>query len=256
MNFKRLKSLTAIVFLLGHAALLASSPDEKEVMSEKRLTFSQVIEDVKFEGLSGREHWGCWSDGGLVSMKFSQRLPRKFILLLSAEAYAQNTDADIEVKCGWETRTFSLPKAMTISLNFSFVDNEDTISFAIPHPTCPTPAGQTGDTRLLGIKFFDMLIHPIDPDLTIPAGCIMAYAGSDTPSGWASCAGYTRACFDYPELFHAIGYKYTNSKEVTDQTKFSLPKIRGKLISYDSDSSDDDEDSAPKKVEIKHIIKY
>ena len=60
----------------------------------------------------------------------------------------------------------------------------------------------------------------------LPAGIMMAYAGTTTPAGWLPCDGRSVLRSDYPNLFASIGTTYG----AADGLHFSLPDMRGRIV--------------------------
>lgn len=59
-----------------------------------------------------------------------------------------------------------------------------------------------------------------------PAGCVMPYAGSNTPNGWLPCDGSLVLREEYPALFSAIGTTYGAGD---GSTTFALPNLQGRF---------------------------
>ncbi|MCL2335250.1 MAG: phage tail protein [Endomicrobia bacterium] len=59
----------------------------------------------------------------------------------------------------------------------------------------------------------------------VPAGTIIAYAGTSVPDGYFPCDGTTRNSLQFPELFQAIGTTYGG-----DITNFALPNLAGMFL--------------------------
>jgi phosphoglycerol transferase len=115
---------------------------------------------VKIEGLSGQEEWGRWSVGDKVKISFMTALPKKFTLIIKANAFGPNIQNDFKVTVGRETKKFRLtPPNDTISLDFNNVDNEKSIIIAIPKATSPKQLGISSDDRLLGIGLIELKVH-------------------------------------------------------------------------------------------------
>lgn len=64
-------------------------------------------------------------------------------------------------------------------------------------------------------------------DATIPAGTIVAYGGTATPTGWLICNGSTVSRTGNAALFAAIGTNYGNGD---GSTTFHLPDFRGRFL--------------------------
>ncbi len=61
----------------------------------------------------------------------------------------------------------------------------------------------------------------------VPAGTVMAYAGSTAPTGWIFCDGSAVSRSTYATLFAAIGTTYGSGN---GSTTFNLPDLRGRTI--------------------------
>ncbi len=60
----------------------------------------------------------------------------------------------------------------------------------------------------------------------VPAGTIVAYAGTAMPAGWLPCDGSTVSPGLYPALFDAIGTVYGGDGVNT----FAVPDLRGRML--------------------------
>lgn len=60
----------------------------------------------------------------------------------------------------------------------------------------------------------------------VPAGAMMAYAGSSAPAGWLMCAGQAVSRATYAALYAAISTTYGNGD---GSTTFGLPDLRGRV---------------------------
>lgn len=108
------------------------------------------------EGLSAAESWGRWSDAKEVVVHLRQPLPKNAIIILKAQAYADNATLPFKIRVGDQVQEFRLG-AMPQELGLSFVTDGSQRSFTIevPRPTSPAEHGAPADTRKLGIG----LIH-------------------------------------------------------------------------------------------------
>ena len=61
----------------------------------------------------------------------------------------------------------------------------------------------------------------------VPAGTVMAYAGSTAPSGWMFCDGSAVSRSTYSTLYSAIGTTYGTGN---GSTTFNVPDLRGRTI--------------------------
>lgn len=62
---------------------------------------------------------------------------------------------------------------------------------------------------------------------TVPAGSIMPYAGTSTPTGWLLCYGQEVSRSTYSTLFNAIGTTYGTGD---GSSTFNLPDLRGRAV--------------------------
>jgi len=102
--------------------------------------------------------------------------------------------------------------------------------------------GNTGDTdRGIGVYTTAAALAPIRANLVvqstimgstsetaaplIPAGVVVAWAGSTPPAGWLECAGTSVSTTTYAALFAICGHTFGGSGSA-----FNLPDIRGRAI--------------------------
>jgi microcystin-dependent protein len=64
---------------------------------------------------------------------------------------------------------------------------------------------------------------------TVPAGCIMPFAGSIVPNGYLLCDGAEVQISSYPELYAIIGNTYKGPADYLGLTTFRLPDLRGRF---------------------------
>jgi phosphoglycerol transferase len=106
-------------------------------------------------GLSEREDWGRWSDANLfpyVALRFSQPLPKHFVLHIRARGFGPNVGRPVTVAVGTQTATF-VPTAdiSEFSLPFDNVVRENVIKIIPARPVSPSTLGVSSDTRQLGL---------------------------------------------------------------------------------------------------------
>lgn len=68
------------------------------------------------------------------------------------------------------------------------------------------------------------------PNLLVPTGTILDFAGSTTPSGYLLCFGQSVATATYPGLFAVIGYVWGGSG-----ANFTIPDLRGYVLAGKDD---------------------
>jgi len=68
---------------------------------------------------------------------------------------------------------------------------------------------------------------PMEPDMAIPAGTIVAFAGTMPPQGWLLCDGAAVSRTEYGTLFSAITIAWGGGDGVTT---FNLPDLRGRFL--------------------------
>jgi microcystin-dependent protein len=75
-------------------------------------------------------------------------------------------------------------------------------------------------------------------DSMIKTGTIIWYAGPVTPEGWMNCDGSVVLVADYPELYAAIGNKYSLTTDTFDDTvQFRLPTGTARaIVGYDANN--------------------
>lgn len=118
-------------------------------------------------GMSTTESWGRWTDSNesnkpsTTSFTFKTPLPEKFSLQLEAQAFGPNIDQPITVKVGEATQTFFMrdPKVQIITLNFTGLQNANSIEIVIPKPASPKELDvKSDDTRKLGLGLIKLQI--------------------------------------------------------------------------------------------------
>ncbi len=115
-------------------------------------------------GLSLREDWGRWSDGGRVEFEFRWVLPERFTLVLRGYAVGGNVGCPIRVSAGGCTRELRMQgaPARDYRVGFRLPEPAHALAFEIPHPA--TRAELWGDPawdlRGLGIAFERLAIRP------------------------------------------------------------------------------------------------
>lgn len=121
-------------------------------------------------GLSGREHWGRWSDANVaatVNFQFFGTLPDLFILSLKAKAFGPNIGETMQIKIADQKYNVQIPKDgyINIKINVNLMGQQtNKIELIPPKPTSPKELGLSGDRRKLGIGFINMKIIPIEGD--------------------------------------------------------------------------------------------
>lgn len=118
------------------------------------------------EGLSLREEWGRWSDGGRVEFQFRTGLPRRFRVLVRGYAVGENVNHPIRVRAGRCTKQLRMGRAPARDYEV-FLDSESsgqvrTLVFEVPFPATPAElwGGPPNDLRKLGIAFERLAIRP------------------------------------------------------------------------------------------------
>ena len=104
------------------------------------------------EGMAIPEPWGAWSDGAQVTLTFSQPLPKAARIVINANAFGPNLDADFILTAGATLTRFRLPPKPTERV-FD-IDSDGTLRtlvITVPKPTAPADIGQGIDVRKLGI---------------------------------------------------------------------------------------------------------
>ena len=85
-----------------------------------------------------------------------------------------------------------------------------------------TPPNGDNSKKLANTEFIQALAS-----ILVPTGCVQAFAGSSTPSGWLFCDGSAVSRITYADLFSVIGTTY-GAGDGTDT--FNLPNLTDKFI--------------------------
>ncbi|MFY0673546.1 MAG: tail fiber protein [Bacteroidia bacterium] len=74
----------------------------------------------------------------------------------------------------------------------------------------------------------------------VPAGTVIAYAGSTTPTGWLECNGDDISRTTYADLFSAIGIAWGYGDQIST---FNIPDLRGMFLRGHDNSRGEDPNS-------------
>jgi phosphoglycerol transferase len=123
-----------------------------------RYLFSDIEDDgLHSSGLSVVEDWGRWSDGGSVTLKFDQPLPRQLLLKLDVAAYGPNVAQDFQVSVGGQTLALRAPAQHGVrALRFDTDGGAHAIVIKVPQPTSPKQLGAGDDQRQLGLGLYSL----------------------------------------------------------------------------------------------------
>ncbi|WP_028325308.1 DUF7024 domain-containing protein [Desulfatirhabdium butyrativorans] len=104
-------------------------------------------------GISGAEANGRWTDGGKVTITFTQKLPKSFKLHIESKgAFGPNVNKPIQVIIGkWKgSIIINNEKIKPFDLVVKTVTPVDTIEFIVPEPKSPEELKISNDPRKLG----------------------------------------------------------------------------------------------------------
>jgi len=128
------------------------------------------------DGMSGPESWGAWSDGDRVKLDFTEPLPERFALRLTANAFAYNIGKEFIVQLGKPGAGRDTEVAGKFVLGSTeqeqtvVLDNprhERMLTIKVPHPVAPSELGAS-DSRRLGIAVHKMQILPLPAAASAP----------------------------------------------------------------------------------------
>ena len=85
-----------------------------------------------------------------------------------------------------------------------------------------TPPNGDNSKKLANTEFIQALAN-----ILVPIGCVQAFAGSSTPSGWLFCDGSAVSRTDYADLYAVIGDTYGSGDGTST---FNLPNLTDKFI--------------------------
>lgn len=113
------------------------------------------------KGISQHEPWGRWSEKTEVTFDFNVSLPKKFTLILRAQAFAVNADRPIRVEVGGGEYFIILGNSASevripVELKGS---NANTIKFFPANAISPQKINGSADDRSLGIGFISLRIE-------------------------------------------------------------------------------------------------
>ncbi|RJG15718.1 hypothetical protein D3872_12495 [Massilia cavernae] len=112
-----------------------------------------------FEGVAKPEHWGAWSEGKEVRLRFAQPLPKTLNVLLRANAFPPTADQEFVMVVGGQRRPFRLIGVPQDRLfQFETSGAEQSVTIEIPKPVAPKDLGYGTDHRLIGIALTSLEI--------------------------------------------------------------------------------------------------
>lgn len=164
----------ATMRLVGEAGSARDLMELAEYVADRlgvryKATFAQGIDFTREDlptfvadvtGLGGPQPWGRWSDdsqGASVRIDFTQPLPQRFTLALTAAPFGPNADKDLTIRMGSQTLRIKLKAGSNqyrqpIDLGRERITR---IEFLPALPISPMELGASGDTRKFGVG----LIH-------------------------------------------------------------------------------------------------
>ena len=111
-------------------------------------------------GVSQHEPWGRWTDGKEATFKFKKKLPKKFTLELTAQAFGPNVNAPLSIQIGKVKKQLTITDGQPKLYRLTFDGiNADTLTFVPAKPTAPKSIGVNEDTRLLGVGLINLKIR-------------------------------------------------------------------------------------------------
>ncbi|WP_161985796.1 DUF7024 domain-containing protein [Ewingella americana] len=118
----------------------------------------------KAYGLSSAEKWGAWSIGNVVKFEFSDPLPLKFNIRLTAHAFGPNVGKEFVAIVGGTSKKFKLGENDEEKvITFDNAMKTNSLQIVVPFPSSPKifSKGLNGDVRNLGIGLVQMTIVPL-----------------------------------------------------------------------------------------------
>ncbi|MCE7505325.1 hypothetical protein LZG75_03645 [Polynucleobacter sp. IMCC30063] len=177
--FKIVVTIGVIIYFFGLAIFLIQfiheralaprySASLKEGIDFTRSGYPAFIKQVT--GISFHENWGRWTDergAGKVIFTFTEPLPDRFTLVISAKAYGPNAAAPTLIRIGDVTQNLTISNTSTFeTYRIPFVLNQPSSTIAItpPKPTAPPLTDPNySDRRRLGIGLESMQIVLMPP---------------------------------------------------------------------------------------------
>jgi phosphoglycerol transferase len=120
---------------------------------------------ASMNGLSVVESWGRWTDASVdpvLSMRFAQPLPPRFILHLRTRGFGPNAGRPAQVVVGNEIQTFT-PTVQPGDYSLSFTNSKgtDLITIKPADPISPNDLGVSADGRKLGLGMDTLSIETL-----------------------------------------------------------------------------------------------
>lgn len=144
----------------GFSIYTSTLPPEFEVNFTKPRPFGGLASAA---GVSIPEQWGAWSEGDLVTLKFTKPLPKTLRVRLAAKAFGPNVGKTFTMSIGNSTKDFSLASVNSVvAFTFENPGLSDTIRITVPQPTSPLEINVARDARKLGIGMTELQIERLD----------------------------------------------------------------------------------------------
>lgn len=107
----------------------------------------------RYNGISGKEKFGRWTDGENVSIEFMHVLPKIFTLKIYAGTFPQLINKSVKIMIGNTQLVvrFASQKESVYSFNVSTDGNAKSIIFKFPNIKSPKELGLSDDNRHLGL---------------------------------------------------------------------------------------------------------
>lgn len=144
----------------GFSIYTSTLPPEFEVNFTKPRPFGGLASAA---GVSIPEQWGAWSEGDLVTLKFTKPLPKTLRVRLAAKAFGPNVGKTFTMSIGNSTKDFSLTNVNSaVAFTFENPGLSDTIRISVPQPISPLEINVARDARKLGIGMTELQIERLD----------------------------------------------------------------------------------------------
>jgi hypothetical protein len=140
----------------------------KDINFLKESTWPGKIAELS--GMAAPDAWGAWSNDDVVKIAFTEPLPARFKLRISAHAFANNIGKEFVLQLGADSATpatgkvggtFVLgPEVEERAILLNNPGKSRVLSIKVPHPVSPLELGAT-DERRLGIAIHKLQIEPV-----------------------------------------------------------------------------------------------
>jgi phosphoglycerol transferase len=174
-----MKKKLEILLVLGVVVLTGcfdKNETSKSFSSDVTVSATELKQPIRFadkalpsyvksiSGLDAPEAFGRWSTKKMVVIEFTEPLPSKVNVEITAAAFGPNIGAQARVIAGSEAKSFVVntdtTAAVTNRISFDNTGGDRFMIIEVPFPASPAELGTGQDARKLGLAMVSMQLSP------------------------------------------------------------------------------------------------